>query len=143
MREQAEPKLPTNRSIHYSFLLHIFILLNLFNLFNCRALCSSNSKDLNIFAGLHRHSSFIMITVVIILIQYSLLFNKSAGLIFGTSAISFEMHLVALGLGLGSIVIASAVKLTPRRLTVIFNRVCGVEEGIIIDSSLNHKKNIE
>jgi len=40
---------PANRNVHYTFLFHTLVLMNLFNMFNCRKLGSEGSRDLNIF----------------------------------------------------------------------------------------------
>ena len=143
MRDLNSPMLPTNRQIHYSILMHTFILLNLFNMFNCRTLATNNSRGLNILTGLHRHTSFIVVIASILFLQYSLFFNKSAGYLFGTTSMTSEMHFVALGLGFGSILLAGAVKLTPTRLTAVFNSFCGVQKVTKLDSSLQLQKNID
>lgn len=46
MREDG---LPTFRLMHYTFLFQVFVIMNLFNMWNCRMLPYEESKELNIF----------------------------------------------------------------------------------------------
>jgi len=56
----------TARKQHYTLLFHTFILMNVFNMFNCRVIGSEMDKELNVFRRLH-HNWFFPITVLGIL----------------------------------------------------------------------------
>jgi hypothetical protein len=40
---------PTYRLMHYTFLFQVFVMMNLFNMWNCRVIPSAEFKELNIF----------------------------------------------------------------------------------------------
>jgi len=63
---------PTNRLVHYTFLFHTFVLMNLFNMFNCRKLSSPADPELNVFERLHHNWWFLLILFVEFNIQFAM-----------------------------------------------------------------------
>lgn len=107
----------TNRLVHYTLCFHTFVLMNLFNTFNCRTLPCKDEKAYNVFAGIHRNWWFLLI----VLAEFNLQFAMISGFrimhaVFQTSTLTLGMHITALTLGLGSFGVAALVKATPNEL---------------------------
>jgi hypothetical protein len=117
---------------------HCFVIMNLFNMFNCRVLGSmpvarpsieessvneiqhtgTDGKEFNIFARLHHNWWFLIILLAEVNIQYLMVGYNSVGMLFTTTPITLGMHLTAVLLGLGSWGICALTKLTGERLVL-------------------------
>jgi len=73
---------PTNRLVHYTLLFHTFVLMNLFNTFNCRVLPEVGLKEYNVFKGIHRNWWFLIIVIAEFNLQYAMVSGFGLGLIF-------------------------------------------------------------
>ena len=93
---------------HRTIFFHIFILLQLFNEFNCRDL---RRDILNPFTNLFRNKYFTIIMMFTIVVQYSLV--EFGGASFKCAPISLNEHLFCLALGFGSIIVGVLIRLVP------------------------------
>jgi len=57
----------TNKMLHYTFLFNTFVMMQLFNSFNCRKL---GLKEFNIFSRIHNNLLFIVIVAGEFIIQW-------------------------------------------------------------------------
>lgn len=55
---------PTNRMVHQTLLFETFILMNLFNLFNCRRLSTQENTSLNVFKTLIGNWYFLIVVLI-------------------------------------------------------------------------------
>ncbi len=87
--------------------------MNLFNLFNCRRLSSKENASLNVFKTLIGNWYFLI--VVLITVNFLFAVQNFAWLrfLFGVAELNGIMHIVALVLGSGSLIIGILVRLTP------------------------------
>jgi magnesium-transporting ATPase (P-type) len=102
----------TYRLQHYTFLFQTFMLMNLFNMVNCRVLPSQQDPCFNVFRNLTANWWFWIIFLFELNFQYFLVGYDSLGYVFTTTPLTLTMHLAALGFGIGSLVIGALVKLT-------------------------------
>lgn len=120
---------PTNRLVHYTLLFQCFVMMNLFNMWNCRVLSGEIDKEWNIFAGFWRNWYFLIIFLIELNAQYFMIGYAWVGVIFQTAPLTFGMQLTAVLLGLGSWIIAAAVKATPYEWTRIFPQIAEKDDG--------------
>ena len=127
--------LPTRRLQHQTFLFQTFMMMNLFNMFNCRVLGQmppsgkrANSdldaespeavmarRELNIFQRLFSNWWFLIILLSEFNLQFLFVQYADLGVLFSSTPLTLGMHLTALFLGLGSLLVAVGVKFTPER----------------------------
>jgi len=103
---------PANRNVHYTFLFHTLVLMNLFNMFNCRKLGSEGSRDLNIFEHIYRNWWFLAVFFLELNVQYAMVGGYISPIV-RCSPLSAGMHITSVCLGLGSIAVGTLTKLTP------------------------------
>ena len=124
------------RIYHRTWMFQCFMMMNLFNMFNCRVLGSVPpevtggesapegkplSDELNIFARIFSNWWFLIIVLVELNVQFFMVgYGGAIGSLFQTTPISFGMHLTAVLLGVGSWIIGAAVKKTPPAWLKIF-----------------------
>jgi Ca2+-transporting ATPase len=120
---------PTNRLIHYTLMFQCFVMMNLFNMWNCRVLSGEIEKDFNIFAGFWRNWYFLIIFLIELNVQYFMVGYSWVGVIFQTAPLTTSMQVTAICLGLGSWIIAAAVKATPYEWTAIFPQMAEKDDG--------------
>ena len=122
----------TFRCLHQTFMFQCFIVMNLFNMINCRvvdktpqpvpedeevdeeelaAIKEANKPQFNIFTRFWSNQWFWIIFFFEINIQLLIVGYKGTGFFFGTTPLSLSMHLTAILLGLGSWGVAALVKL--------------------------------
>lgn len=87
--------------------------MNLFNLFNCRRLSSLLNPEINVFAQFTKSWMLFSIFLAGVVFMYMIYSFSWIGFIFGVTWFDRQMHFVSLSLGLGSIVVGVAVKMTP------------------------------
>ena len=127
---------PSNRILHQTFMFQCFVMMNLFNMVNCRVLGSmparsvpieesslnevahtgTDGREFNIFVRIHHNWWFLIILFAELNIQYIMVGYNVFAPLFTTTPITFSMHLTAVLLGLGSWAIAALTKLTPAKL---------------------------
>lgn len=110
----------TYRLMHYTFLFQTFMMMNLFNLINCRVLGSKEDPEFNVVKNIHHNWWFIVVLLLEFNVQFLLVGYAGLGFVFTTTPITMGMHLTALGLGIGSLVVAAAAKATPFEWTAKF-----------------------
>ena len=122
----------TFRCLHQTFMFQTFIVMNLFNMINCRvvdktpqpvpedeevdeeelaAIMEANKPQFNIFTRFWSNQWFWIIFFFEINVQLLIVGYKGTGFFFGTTPLSLSMHLTAILLGLGSWGVAALVKL--------------------------------
>lgn len=119
----------TNRLTHYTLLFQCFVMMNLFNMWNCRVISGEEDKEWNIFAGVWRNWYFLIIFLIEVNVQYFMVGYAWVGVIFQTAPLTFGMQLTAILLGLGSWIVAAIAKATPFRYTEIFPQVAEKDDG--------------
>jgi len=112
MREDG---LPTFRLMHYTFLFQVFVIMNLFNMWNCRMLPYEESKELNIFTRPFSNWWFIIVFFAELNMQYFMTSYNWTAFIFDCTPISLAMQLTAIGCGLGTWLVALCVKYIPEK----------------------------
>jgi Ca2+-transporting ATPase len=55
---------PTNRMIHQTLLFEVFIVMNLFNMFNCRKLSTTENASFNVFNSLLGNWYFLIVVLI-------------------------------------------------------------------------------
>lgn len=89
------------------------MLMNLFNMVNCRVLPSQQDSCFNVFKNLTANWWFWIIFLFELNFQYFLVGYAGFGYVFTTTPLTLKMHLAALGFGIGSLVIGALMKFTP------------------------------
>jgi len=102
---------PTNKLLHYTFLFNTFMMMQLFNSFNCRKL---GVKDYNIFSRIYNNLLFLIIVAGEFVVQFFIVYlGGIVGEIFGTTPLTFTMAMVSIAFGAGSLLVAVILKATP------------------------------
>ena len=123
---------PSYRCLHQSFMFQCFIMMNLFNMINCRIIDKTpepipedddldeediamikeaNRPQFNIFNRFWSNQWFWIIFFFELNIQLLIIGYNGTGQFFGTTPLSFTMHLTAILFGLGSWGVAALVRL--------------------------------
>mmetsp|Transcript_13741 Transcript_13741/g.9722 ORF Transcript_13741/g.9722 Transcript_13741/m.9722 type:complete len:102 (+) Transcript_13741:2680-2985(+) len=72
----------TERTLHYTFMFQTFVLMNLFNLINCRKLGGEHEKEYNVVERIHHNWWFLIIFLIELNIQYFMVGYSWVGVIF-------------------------------------------------------------
>lgn len=126
---------PPVRKQHQTFLFQTFVLMNIFNMVNCRVLGSmpvaqqsieassvqeahqgTDGKEFNIFVRIHHNWWFLIIILAELNVQFLMVGYASVGTLFQTTPLTFGMHLTALLLGMSVWGIGALIKVTPDKL---------------------------
>ncbi|KAL4455372.1 hypothetical protein ABPG74_012524 [Tetrahymena malaccensis] len=97
-----------NGAIHMTIFFHTFVLLQLFNEFNCRDL---RRDILNPFKDLFRNKYFLGVIIFSFIVQYSLVFF--GGQTFRCTRINLVQHLFCIIIGMGGLLVGLIVNLIP------------------------------
>jgi len=129
--------LDTYRCLHQTFMFHCFIMMNLFNMVNCRLIDPipqpepeagevtpeeleeirrANKPSFNIFQRPFANFWFWIVFFAELNVQFFMIGYKAIGNFFNTTPLSFSMHMTALGLALGSWAVCALIKLTGPKL---------------------------
>lgn len=119
---------PTYHLQHNTFMFQTFMMMNLFNMFNCRKLGSEQDPMFNVFEGIHRNWWFLIVFLAEINLQFLMVGYSGSGKLFMTTPITLGMHLTAFFLGLGSLAVAAIVKKTPNKWLEMFPQLNESEE---------------
>ena len=112
-----------------------FVMMNLFNMINCRVLDVmpvdappieestlddqsepvKNSANFNIFHQPFQNFWFWIVLFAELNVQFLMVGYPRVGKLFTTTPITFGMHMTAVGLGLGSWALAAIMKLTGKK----------------------------
>ncbi len=121
------------RMLHQTFLFQTFIMMNLFNMINCRVLdampkrqeieessieeaSQGNKPNFNIFQRPFSNFWFWIIFFGELNVQFLMVGYAWLGVFFTTTPLSFGMHMTAVGLGLASWGVCALTKLTGDKL---------------------------
>jgi len=129
--ELVEDGKDSYRMLHQTFMFHCFVLMNLFNMVNCRILdpmpndqsieesnleeqseVNAVKPEYNIFTRPFSNLWFWIIIFVEFNLQYFLVGYQAVGNLFSTTPLTPGMHITAFCLGLGSWIVAAIVKST-------------------------------
>ena len=135
----------TVRLQHLTLLFQTFVMMNLFNMFNCRKIGSETDPQLNVFDSIHHNWWFLIVLLVELNVQYIMVSYPAICLLFMTTPLTFGMHLTAFILGLGSMAVCIGVKHTPFEWT---KQIPSIEEKEteqsltrLIDGHINRVQN--
>lgn len=149
MTELVEDGQDTYRMLHQTFMFHCFVIMNIFNMVNCRILDpmpeeksieesaleeqSEENKvkpQYNIFTRPFSNLWFWIILFLELNLQYFLIGYQAIGALFSTTPLTPGMHITAFCLGLGSWIIAAIVKSTGSKLINIMPEFGEDEEAL-------------
>lgn len=130
---------PTYRLLHYTFLFQTFVLMSLFNMWNCRVLPTwapaapagevqeTEVKDsvkkynhLNIFDSCFANWWFLIVFLAEVNLTYLMTSYSYFGIIFNTTPLSLAMQLTAVGCALGTWLVALCIKFMDPKYFVWF-----------------------
>ena len=97
-----------SNNAHLTIFFHSFVLMQAFNLINCRKLKSS---DANVFKGLGNNGLFIWIFLSIIIVQYILI--EFGGEPISCTPLSLSQHIFCLIVGIGALLFAILFRFVP------------------------------
>jgi Ca2+ transporting ATPase len=100
--------LPTNKTIHYTFVFNTFMMMNLFNQINSRKL---GARDFNVFEGFFNNYLFLIILGGEFAGQWFLV--ELGGKVFRTTPQPFLLILSSFIFGAGSLMVCALLKLIP------------------------------
>ena len=121
----------TYRTLHQTFMFHAFIMMNLFNMINCRLvdpipivepepdevspeelaeIKEKNKPRYNIFMRPFANLWFWIIFFAELNIQFFIIGYMAIGNFFSTTPLSFSMHMTSLGVALGSWAVCAMIK---------------------------------
>lgn len=133
---------PTYRLQHLTLMFQTFILMNVFNMFNCRKIGTVDNPCFNVFEGMTHNWWFLIVMLAELNLQLLMVSYPSICLLFMTTPITWQMHLAAFILGLGSLLVAYITKKTPfawtRRIPNIEEKESEYSLTRIIDTSITH-----
>lgn len=133
----GDERYDTYRCLHQTFMFQVFIMMNLFNMVNCRIVDAiptpmpdegeatpeeleeireANKPKFNIFSRPFANFWFWIILFAEFNVQFFMVGYNAVGNFFNTTPLSFSMHLTALFLGLGTWAICALIKLTGPKL---------------------------
>lgn len=112
---RTEDGKPTYRLQHYTFLFQTFVMMNLFNMWNCRVLPTNEKKELNIFSRIQNNWWFVIIFFGEVNMQYFMTSYNWVGVIFDSTPPTLAMQMTSLGVALGSWLVALSVKYIPAK----------------------------
>jgi hypothetical protein len=105
-----------NRTVHYTFLFHTFILMNIFNQINCRKL---SWDEVNVFNNFFNNKWFFFILIGEFVAQWFIV--TIGGNAFRTTALTVSQHVACLLFGLGSLLVGVIGKKIPKVHEAKFN----------------------
>lgn len=96
---------------HYTIFFQSFVFLQLFNEINCRKLKKS---EYNVFSGFFNNWLFIVIEILTAIVQIAIV--QFGGEFIRTSPLTWEQHLICMGIGAFSLLNGLFVKILPESL---------------------------
>ena len=138
------------RALHQTFMFHCFVMMNLFNMINCRVLDTvpkevsiedssldeqaaveeANKPNYNIFTRPFNNWWFWIVFLVELNIQFLMIGYADLGKLFSTIPLTTGMHLTAVFLGLGSWILAAVMKASGKKLLAIMPEFGEDEEAL-------------
>lgn len=124
----GDDRVPSNRMLHQTWIFQCFVVMNLFNMINCRQLdeetipkasvesqveqANNFKPKLNIFTRPFSNWWFWIIFFIECNIQLAMIGYPVTGKLFTTTQLTFGMHLTAIGLGLGTWLVCLIMRFT-------------------------------
>lgn len=108
---------PTYRLLHLTLLFQTFVLMNVFNMFNCREIGGPGNETFNAFKSITHNWWFLIVLLAELNLQYMMVNYPATNLLFMTTRLTVPMHVTAFVLGAGSLGVAYGIKKTPYRWT--------------------------
>lgn len=142
----GEGRVPSNRMLHQTWIFQCFVIMNLFNMINCRQLddetipkasvesqveLANNFKPkLNMFARPFSNWWFWIIFFIECNVQLVMVGYPITGKLFTTTQLTLKMHLTAIGLGVGTWVVATIMRVTGQKMLRIMPQI-GEDEAAL------------
>lgn len=92
---------------HFTIFFHVFVMMQVFNEINCRKLSLS---EWNMFKGIFNNWMFVLI--IIFTVAFQMILVELGGKTLKTSPLTIEMHLLCIGLGATSLIVALIVRMS-------------------------------
>jgi magnesium-transporting ATPase (P-type) len=143
---------PTRRTQHYTFMFQTYVLMNIFNQFNCRFIGGDPElipDTYNIFRFIFSNWWFLIVVLGELNFQYAIVSYPGLREIFGCTPLSPSMHVVAWLFGIGSWGAGALTKLIPysvaQRLPTLQekkseSKTKDVAFGEALENAMNAKK---
>jgi Ca2+ transporting ATPase len=111
---------------HYTFLFHVFVIMQLFNEINCKKL---GMGDYNIFKGFLNNYLFIYILFMTLFIQLAIV--QLGGHVLSCHPLSLTQHLLAVAFGVGGLAVTFMVRYVIHKFRVKYKKL-EEEEPLLI-----------
>lgn len=98
----------TGPGVHFTIFFHTFVMMQVFNLINCRKLKSSEA---NVFRGLGNNSIFLFILSLIAIVQYLLV--QFGGTPLNCTPLNLQQHIFCLVCGIGALMFGILFRFVP------------------------------
>jgi len=128
---------PSDKTKHFTIVFHIFMLLHIFNFYNCRKLLP---KEFNILSGFCNNLVFHLMVIIVVVIQFAMVqadyidtYGALPGRICRTKSLSLDEHLICIAIGMSSLIIAAIVRATPEELLNKINVTVINEDKVVSD----------
>ena len=113
-----------NKMIHYTMVFNTFIMMNIFNQFNCRKI---GWKEINIFDNFFNNLIFFVIVGGEFVLQYFIV--SIGGVAFRTHDLSSVQWITCICFGLGSLGVGALIKFIPEQHSTKFAFNLSESEG--------------
>jgi len=136
----------SDKTKHFTIVFHVFMLLHIFNFYNCRKLLP---KEFNILSGFFNNFVFHLMVIVVVLIQLAMVnadieigtgkdgkgtrFGALPARICRTTALSMNENLICVAIGATSLLIQAIVRATPEELLQKINITLINEDKVVSD----------
>jgi len=117
------------------------MLMNLFNMLNCRTLPTEEDKQFNIVNHLNGNWWFSIILLFELNLQFFMVGYPALSSMFMTTPITLGMHLTALGFALGALGVGAASKTVPVEHLEFLPRIEEEESENSLQAKLKSKLN--
>ena len=138
---RTEDMQPTDHLVHNTLMFQCFVMMNLFNMLNCRVVESAEEPGYWVLEGLFRNWWFLIVWLAEMNIQCLMVGYAGPGRVFQTTPLTPAMHLLALALGFGSLAVAAIAKSTPESLLAIYPSLKEDQEEASMGESLDNYRN--
>lgn len=102
--------IPTQKTLHYTFIFQMFVFMQVFNQINARKLFEG---EINVFSGIFRNSAFLIIVLLTIVVQVVMV--QIGGKAVKTFPLDIEQNIICLCVGAGELLWGLILKFIPSR----------------------------
>jgi len=159
--EMKYDNVPSYRMMHQTLMFQVFIMMNLFNMINCRILDQMpdvtdiesstiaeqdedakipSTREFNIFQRPFQNFWFWIVFFGELNVQFIMVGYPALGYLFTTTPITFGMHMTAICFGLGSWILAAIMKTTGIKLLNIMPEFGEDAEALIKANAVKNAK---